>query len=138
MAANAGRITFALIGALVLGATVSLLAYRLIDARRAPPILISDAALERPVVVMVDGAVFQPGTFELPAGARLQHAIDAAGGTLTDAQLRDMNMARLLVDGERITVPRIELPPTAIPVGTGVPPGAVAQIDEEIVEPGRR
>ncbi|HEV2529749.1 MAG TPA: ComEA family DNA-binding protein [Thermomicrobiales bacterium] len=123
MAANAGRITLALVVALALGATVALMAYRLIDARQAPPIVITDTALERTVTVMVDGAVLGPGTFELPPGARLHHAIDAAGGTLTDAQLGDLNMARLLVDGERITVPRVEL------ASVGTPPAVVFPAD---------
>lgn len=56
-------------------------------------------------VVQVEGAVVHPGVYSLPAGSRLKDAIQAAGGPLAEANLQSLNLARLLVDGERIDVP---------------------------------
>src|SRR5947209_13309385 len=39
----------------------------------------------KPLVVFVSGAVVNPGTYELPRGARIADAIAAAGGLLEDA-----------------------------------------------------
>lgn len=58
------------------------------------------------VVVDVAGAVAQPGVFELPVGARVGEAIDAAGGTIDGAHTESINLARVLNDGEQVLVPR--------------------------------
>lgn len=107
-------------GLALLGVSVFLLRDSL-DARRAPPIVIVDEAAEREVVVMVDGAVASPGVIRLPPQSRLGDAIDAAGGVSAGSDIAGFNLARLLVDGERITVP---LAPTAVPLDeTGVDGG---------------
>lgn len=104
-------------GLALLGVSILLLRDSL-DARRAPPIVIVDEAAEREVVVMVDGAVASPGVIRLPPHSRLGDAIDAAGGVSAGADIAAFNLARLLVDGERIAVP---LAPTAVPLDeTGV------------------
>lgn len=62
------------------------------------------------IVVDVGGAVVQPGVHELPAGARIADAIDAAGGFGPDADLdatAELNLAQPLVDGQQIRVPRL-------------------------------
>lgn len=62
------------------------------------------------IVVDVQGAVAKPGIRELPAGARVADAIDAAGGYAADADLvaaSGINLAESLVDGGQIRVPRI-------------------------------
>lgn len=104
-------------GLALLGVSVLLLRDSL-DARRARPIVIVDEAAGREVVVMIDGAVASPGVIRLPPQSRLGDAIDAAGGVGAGADIAAFNLARLLVDGERITVP---LAPTAVPLDeTGV------------------
>ena len=55
------------------------------------------------VVVDVAGAVKNPGVFELPAGSRVQDAVEAAGG-LKRRQPAGVNLARVLVDGEQIFI----------------------------------
>ena len=52
------------------------------------------------------GAVAAPGVVRLPEGSRVVDAIAAAGGATADAQVSALNLARLLVDGEQIAVPR--------------------------------
>lgn len=60
---------------------------------------------ESPLVVYVSGEVAQPGTVELPPGARVEAALEAAGGVTSNAVLEQLNLARPLIDGEHITVP---------------------------------
>ena len=63
------------------------------------------------VVVHVDGAVNEPGIYELPVGARVTDAISLAGGLTREADLNEHNPAAPLVDGGRYHVPTREAPP---------------------------
>lgn len=137
------------------------LALRFIDARHAPAIVIVDTAAERPVIVVIDGAVASPGVQTLPAGARLNDAVTGAGGFTADADADEMNLARLLVDGERVTVGQIkpevvdstlgaaatvtvttgrtdsaveEHPPTVPPVVATSAPATTASSSKELIE----
>ena len=56
----------------------------------------------RTVFVHVGGAVVEPGVRELAEGARVQDAVDAAGGFADGAARDALNLARVLADGERI------------------------------------
>ncbi|OPF78207.1 hypothetical protein VT50_0219790 [Streptomyces antioxidans] len=58
----------------------------------------------RKVVVDVTGKVRRPGLRELPPGARVADALEAAGGVRPGADLSGLNRARPLVDGEQIVV----------------------------------
>lgn len=58
------------------------------------------------VVVHVTGAVNAPGVFTLPADARVDDAVRAAGAT-ADADLSQLNLAQKLNDGQKIVVPKI-------------------------------
>jgi competence protein ComEA len=58
------------------------------------------------VVVHVVGQVARPGVVQLPVGARVTDAIAAAGGATPEADLSAVNLARVLVDGEQVAVPR--------------------------------
>lgn len=57
------------------------------------------------VVVHVTGAVNAPGVFTLPADARVDDAVRAAGAT-ADADLSQLNLAQKLNDGQKIIVPK--------------------------------
>ena len=61
---------------------------------------------EPSVVVHVVGQVAQPGVVTLPEESRVADAIDAAGGAGPEADLSAVNLARVLVDGEQVVVPR--------------------------------
>lgn len=65
----------------------------------------ADDAKSGDVVVHVSGAVAEPGVVTLPAGSRVDAAVQAAGGPTEDAELDSVNLARTLVDGEQIHVP---------------------------------
>jgi len=60
---------------------------------------------ETPLVVHVAGAVRHPGLYHLDEGSRIGDAVDAAGGTLPDAVVEAINLARPLTDGEQVLVP---------------------------------
>ena len=71
------------------------------------------------LVVHVVGQVVRPGLVRLRPGARVADAISAAGGTRAGADVAALNLARLVVDGEQIRVPRPGESPAAAP-GAGV------------------
>ncbi|WP_082591823.1 MULTISPECIES: ComEA family DNA-binding protein [unclassified Terrabacter] len=73
------------------------------------------------LVVHVVGQVVRPGLVRLRPGARVADAISAAGGTRDGADVAALNLARLVVDGEQIRVPRPGESPAA--VGGGGPGG---------------
>jgi competence protein ComEA len=58
------------------------------------------------LVVHVVGQVVRPGLVRLRPGARLADAIAAAGGARPGADVTALNLARLVIDGEQIRVPR--------------------------------
>lgn len=81
--------------------SVVLLALR----RPAVPLQITAQPLPPNVVVQVDGEVLRPGIYHLSAGARAGDAIRAAGGPSPLADVAAVNQARLLRDGDRLTLP---------------------------------
>src|SRR5699024_3611737 len=56
------------------------------------------------MMIHVTGAVHDPGLVELPAGARVAEALEAAGGMRDDAVPGRLNLARPLHDGEQVFV----------------------------------
>jgi competence protein ComEA len=59
-----------------------------------------------------------PGQYTLPPRSRVNDAVRAAGGSTPDADLERINLALILLDGERIHVPSLgEIIPTPTPYG---------------------
>jgi competence protein ComEA len=75
----------------------------------------------QPIVVHVTGAVSKPGVYSLPAGARVEAALQAAGGVSADADLEMLNLAAAIHDGEQIWVPKQTEDP-ANPAASGTLP----------------
>ena len=67
----------------------------------------SATQLENTVMVHVVGAVAEPGVVSVSESSRVQDALALAGGALEDADLRSVNLARTVFDGEQIVVPRL-------------------------------
>ena len=59
------------------------------------------------IKVYVTGEVNLPGVIELEEGARIQDAVEGAGGITKEANLRDINLAYEVSDGEKIYIPNI-------------------------------
>lgn len=82
------------------------------------------AAEPQVILVHVDGAVRAPGVVQVQVGARVQDAVDAAGGLAAEADTTRLNLARPVTDGERLWVPRPgEEVPDLVEVAPGLPPG---------------
>src|SRR4051812_49827385 len=64
-------------------------------ARRAP----------QAAVAHVAGAVRDPGVYRLPAGARVQDAVERAGGPRRGGDVNAINLAAKVVDGQQVVVP---------------------------------
>lgn len=76
------------------------------------------------VVVDVDGEVDDPGVYTLPAGSRVVDAIEAAGGLEKGADTTSVNLARTVVDGEKILVGAPGSPGQAGAAAAGAGPGS--------------
>jgi len=57
------------------------------------------------VVVDVTGAVRRPGVYRMPAGSRVDDAVNRAGGATGNAELEAVNLAARLADGQQVVVP---------------------------------
>jgi len=80
----------------------------------------SAGAADGGLLVHVVGEVAEPGLVAVPDGARVADALEAAGGTTRKADLTAVNLARAVVDGEQLYVPRPgEQVPEAAPPGAG-------------------
>ncbi len=66
------------------------------------------------IFVHVAGKVVRPGVYPVLRGTRVVDAIASAGGALKGIDLSDINLARIVVDGEQIFVANA----TALPTST--------------------
>jgi competence protein ComEA len=83
------------------------LAGLLIFVSRAPagePIILQPAPTEAPIAVHIIGAVPRPGLYEFAKGARVQDAVNAAGGLLATADVTGLNLAAPLEDGQQLVI----------------------------------
>ncbi len=69
---------------------------------------ISSDESKRNVYVQVAGAVAKPDVYRLPEGSRIFEAISCAGGFLADAYDKDLNLAEVVKDGQKIYIPTEE------------------------------
>ncbi len=63
------------------------------------------SATPKLIRIHITGAVTIPGVYTLPESARLEEAIQAAGGLQAEADPQLLNLAAVLVDGQRIFIP---------------------------------
>ncbi|MGI9861602.1 ComEA family DNA-binding protein [Moorella naiadis] len=75
------------------------------------------------IQVHVTGAVKLPGVYELPAGARVNEAVNLAG-LLPEANANALNLAAPLNDGQQIVVPRQGEAIAAVGTGSLPAPGS--------------
>ena len=60
------------------------------------------------IKVHIDGCVQFPGIIELVEGSRIADAIDKVGGITSNASIKNVNLAYVLQDGEKIHIPSVE------------------------------
>ena len=91
----------------------------------APPDWLAplDTVAPSRVAVHVVGAVQEPGVYHLPPDARADDALRAAGGASPNADLRRVNLASVVFDGEQLYIPRVgeRIPPSTPSVGENRP-----------------
>ena len=73
-------------------------------AQESPRPVFSVSPITQTILVHVAGKVSNPDVYPLLQGARVADAIKAAGGVLKGVDTSDLNLARVLVDGEQIYV----------------------------------
>jgi competence protein ComEA len=78
------------------------------------------------VVVDVAGAVERPGVYRLPAGSRVEDAVERAGGPSAKAELEAVNRAARLADGQQVVVPERGPAGTALSGGAGEDEGPIS------------
>ncbi len=102
---------------LILGVFLGLISSALILLVCAPPlgspIQLLPSPTARPLTVHVSGAVVNPGIYTFAESARIDEALQAAGGPLPSANAEALNRAEFLQDGQKIYVPRMEETPPA-------------------------
>lgn len=72
---------------------------------RTPNLTPDPSATPGLIRVHVTGAINNPGVYTLPEEARLEDAIQAAGGLQETADPQSLNLAALLLDGQRLYIP---------------------------------
>ncbi len=88
-----------------------------------------DTAQTGRLYVHVLGAVAKPGLYILDLDARVVDALAAAGGSLDTADLRAVNLARSVSDGEQIVVPAQGEAETQTGAGSGQAPAGDGLLD---------
>lgn len=91
---------------IVLFILVSVVSVVVVARGHSQPVIETAPIVIAPPKLMVDvaGAVKSPGVYELPANSRVIDAIAAAGGAAAHADTSDINLARIIKDGEQIYV----------------------------------
>lgn len=60
---------------------------------------------KKKIYVHIAGAVNNPGVYELEEGARVNDLVNIAGGFLDNADTTDVNLAYILTDAIKVTIP---------------------------------
>lgn len=61
---------------------------------------------KKEIIIHITGAVESEGIVKIKEGDRIKDAIEAAGGLAIDANLKEVNLAYVLKDGQKIYIPK--------------------------------
>lgn len=67
---------------------------------------IKEEEISEKIIVHIDGEVNNPGVYELQKEARIDDAIEVAGGLTASADLNEVNLAYKISDGVKISIPK--------------------------------
>lgn len=59
------------------------------------------------IIIHITGEVKKPGIVKLPEGSRIEDAIQAAEGLTENADISNVNLAYVIDDGSKITIPKL-------------------------------
>lgn len=104
-----------LLAALV-GGIVAISGFLVLDRLQPGSITIGPGE-SRGIQVTIEGAIAEPGSFEVLAGTRLADLVAEAGGFTSQADTSGLNMAGRLGDGERVIIPSLGQANTPLPEG---------------------
>jgi competence protein ComEA len=99
-------ITYVLIG-LLAGFILAAGLLLVIQLPAGKPVTLEAAPTKAPIEVHVIGAVVRPGVYSFPEGSRVEDAVAAAGGLLTEADPNAVNLAAKLEDGQQLSIPYV-------------------------------
>ena len=108
-----------LLAALV-GGVVAVSGFLVLD-RLQPGVITIGPGEPGTILVSIEGAVEQPGEYELLAGSRLSDLISEAGGFTAQANTTGLNMAGRLADGDLVVVPRQDQPTDSSQTNQDIP-----------------
>lgn len=94
-----------LLAALV-GGIVAISGFLVLDRLQPGSITIGPGE-SRGIQVTIEGAIAEPGSYEVLAGTRLADLVAEAGGFTSQADTSGLNMAGRLGEGERIVIPSL-------------------------------
>ena len=66
-----------------------------------------DLDLPMDIMVHISGQVYQPGIYKLVTGDRVIDVVNLAGGLTKDADIDRINLAKKIVDEEKIYIPKV-------------------------------
>lgn len=72
---------------------------------RKTPLTLLPTSTPAKLEVHISGGVNQEGVIQIPQKSRVKDAIQAAGGLSSEADLKQINLAAYVVDGQKIQIP---------------------------------
>jgi competence protein ComEA len=100
--------TLMLITGLLLGLLAAGILHLISSRPRGSPVSLRPLPTPSPIRVHVVGAVIEPGLYTLAPDSIVKDAIQAAGGAQPDADLKTINLAAPLLDGQQIHIGSIQ------------------------------
>jgi competence protein ComEA len=120
------QIAYMLIGVLA-GFILAGAIFIVISMPAGKPIALEPSPTKAPIEVHVVGAVVRPGLYSLPEGSRVQDAIDAAGGLLSETDANSINLAAKVEDGQQLQIGNVSASAAAGPAQPGGSPFTVVR-----------
>ena len=100
---------------------------------RGEPVSLLPLPTLSPLIIHINGAVANPGVYQLPAGSRVNDAIIVAGGLLSNANDQDLNLAAPLQDGQLIHISTA--PPTQANASSDITPAVQTTLASNLIDP---
>jgi competence protein ComEA len=97
------QVTYVLIGLLV-GFILAGTLYWVTHMETGTAVALEPSPTNAPIEVQVIGGVVRPGVYTLPEGSRVQDAVTAAGGLLSEIDPNSINLVAKVEDGQQLEI----------------------------------